>query len=75
MKTITNAFISGDVNSGLAVFEYEDAIYEFEYEGQLCHLKEEIVKDLEDRKVINFLFSSYNFTILQELIQNIILKL
>ena len=56
MKTITNAFISGDLNSGLAVFDYEDAIYEFEFEGDLCRLKEEIVKNTSDRKVINFVF-------------------
>ncbi|MCR5805032.1 MAG: hypothetical protein K6G47_12310 [Clostridia bacterium] len=60
MKTITNAFISGDINSGLAVFEYENAIYEFEYEGQTCHLKEEIVKDQADRKVVNFVFELEN---------------
>ena len=60
MKTITNAFISGDINSGLAVFEYEDALYVFEHEGQTCNLREEIVKDQKDRKVINFVFELEN---------------
>lgn len=56
MKVIKDAFISGDLNSGLAVFDYEDAIYEFDFDGQTCRLKEEVVKDLPDRKVINFNF-------------------
>jgi len=56
MKIIDNAFISGDINCGLAVFEYEEAIYRFELEGDLCELKEEVIKDLPDRKVINFTF-------------------
>lgn len=56
MKYIDNAFISGDINSGLAVFDYEDCTYRFNFEGQDCELKEEIVKDEADRKVINFVF-------------------
>ena len=55
MKIIENAFIKGDINCGLAVFDYEDARYVFDYDGK-CSIREDVVKDEADRKVINFTF-------------------
>ena len=55
MKIIDSAFIKGDLNSGLAVFDYEDADYVFELDGD-CRIEERIRKDTSDRKVTSFTF-------------------
>ena len=55
MKIIDNAFIKGDINCGIAVFDYEDAEYRFDYDGD-CKLVEKIVKKTDDRTVVEFRF-------------------
>lgn len=55
MKIIDNAFIKGDANCGFAVFDYEDAAYVFDYDGE-CKVVEEVVKQDAERTVVNFKF-------------------
>lgn len=55
-KIITDALIVGDLFSGIAVCEYDTATYKFELEGHKCTLKRTLVKDTDERKVIDFDF-------------------
>lgn len=59
-KFIDDAFIKGDLFSGLCVDEYDDATYRFETDGEDVKVYRKLVKDLPDRKVCSFKFSMKN---------------
>ncbi|MCQ2481905.1 MAG: hypothetical protein MJ153_00235 [Clostridia bacterium] len=55
-KYIDNALIQGDLFSGICVMEYENATYRFNLDGVDAQVKMEVIKDLDDRKVVAFNF-------------------
>jgi len=55
-KYIDNALICGDMFSGICVCDYDDAIYRFEIDGHKVLLHRTLVKDTNERKVVEFLF-------------------